>query len=241
MILDPVEEVKTPTIPIIKSVHFKEITAVLPADVGFQPIKSSRSTDNIAGTAVVKPIPRYADTPFSKSQQDLRIGEPEFGLNSLNRSYKSSDDLLLDDIDGLRRKPTSRQRSKRWKGRSQENLIIASAEDLSTAEKRTIKKPLPLPRTNSFDAVDDGGGAAVVTEMRVKPIRVEAATSRPLTVTYVYSSEKDEFVLSNAAAAERNVDKNNRTIMMTKERHSMDNIFSTKRDSNVIRREGCKY
>lgn len=252
IILDPPVEVQSKPAPppaaVVKSVHFKEIT-VLPTDIGFQPIKTSRSTDNIAVTTAVliKPIPRYADGPFSKSQQDLRIGEPqEFCLHSLSRSYKSSDDLLLDDIDGIRRKPTVRQqqRSKRWKGRSHENLASVSTEDLLTIQpRRPIKKPLPLPRTNSFEAIDDD--AAFVTEMRVKTGKMEAATSsssssRPLTVTYVYSSDKDEFVLSNGdgGASEGMVDAST----VSKERHSFDNMFSTERNSNVIlRSNGCKY
>lgn len=100
----------------------------------FRPIQVSESTENLA--RIVRPIAVYPNGSLSKSVQDLStIDRDQFLMAPLTMT-RSSDDLLLPDIDGLRRPLTAKQKYAKHK-RSQEDIgNFANG------------KPLPLPRSS---------------------------------------------------------------------------------------------
>lgn len=112
----------------------------------FRPIHVSESTENLAHI-VVRPIAVYPSDVFSKSVQDLStIGRDEFRIAPLTMT-RSTDDLLLPDIDGLRRPLNARQ--KYAKSKSQENV-----------NHFANGKPSPLPRSSLLGV--NGGSKKLV-------------------------------------------------------------------------------
>lgn len=149
----------------------------------FRPIKSTRSTEDVQ-LEVLKPIPIFA----SKSFQDLQ--DKQFEDTELYVS-RSIDDLLLDDIDGMKKHQQSKK-SKLLKHRSTSNNSLNrsswSHEEGSIYENfhyepvhndeedaQLRKKPFPLPRASSQDNL----------------VR-NSITKR---LTYVLDHKLDEFVL----------------------------------------------
>lgn len=148
----------------LKSVHFR--SSDLENTDEFKPIQLVHSNENLS-IAVIKPIPRYP--LMSKSTQDLStdITESEFSLAPINLS-RSSDDLLMPDVDGLRR---SMRSNRRWKMRSldssssiddQEETIIGQLRSGVETDRKSndrpvlvaaTRKPLPLPRNNDRDSI----------------------------------------------------------------------------------------
>lgn len=128
----------------------------------FEPIQVSRSNENLS-IAVIKPIPRYPSK--SKSTQDLStdLTESEFGIRPMVFA-RSSDDLLMPDVDGLRK---SMRTNRRWKMRSHESMNSIEYNDETEMYATNYvhkslsqqlndqpvilaasKKPLPLPRSD---------------------------------------------------------------------------------------------
>lgn len=141
----------------LKNVQFRSEESVNSDE--FKPIQLLHSNENLA-VAVIKPIPRYPS--ISKSTQDLStyVNESEFGFGPMNFS-RSSDDLLLPDVDGLRR---SMRSHRRWRMRSLENMSsIDDPVEMETIDKKSVndrpvlvaatRKPLPLPRNNDRDSI----------------------------------------------------------------------------------------
>lgn len=146
-------------------------------ELEFKPIKTSRSTENLT-TILVKPIPLYPQS-LSKSSQDLST-DSELSFRPLAAISKSSDDILLPDIDGIR-KITSKY--KKYRTKSDErlhqmdddlyaNLPIGSFSKQSIKPVEGHRKPHPLPRSTEGQR-----------------------TSK--TIVYVLDKEKDHFVLED--------------------------------------------
>lgn len=179
----------------------------------FRPIAISRSNENLTrhSFSLVRPVPLFA----SKSIQDLRMDryDKQSAMDPLFHS-KSSDDLLLPDIDGMT-KTTNLSKFKKFRynrssSTSLSNLSLKADDSesiyanlfelgLTTPEKlaNTVsKKPKPLPRMNSIDelniAFDDD------------------KASKTKTVVYVIDKSTNEFVRadepvqSNAAEEQLN-------------------------------------
>lgn len=157
----------------------------------FRPIKCTRSTEDMQ-QEVLKPTPIFA----SKSYQDLQ----SFTDIDENKEYfsRSIDDLLLDDIDGMKKHQQSKK-SKLIKQRSISNNSLNRSswlpEDGSVYENfhyepvqineedyQLRKKPFPLPRTSSQDNL----------------LR-NSVTKR---ITYVLDHKLDEFVLDKEEIVE---------------------------------------
>lgn len=148
-------------------------------ELEFKPIQTSRSTENLS-TILVKPIPMYPQS-ISKSTQDLsESNDSEFVFRPLPTS-KSSDDILLPDIDGIRKISTSKYKKHRAKSDEKlnqmdedlyANLPIGSFSKQSIKPVEANRKPHPLPRTNEGQR-----------------------TSK--TIVYVLDKEKDHFVLED--------------------------------------------
>ncbi|XP_062714508.1 cytospin-A isoform X2 [Aedes albopictus] len=165
----------------------------------FRPIAISRSNENLSQHSfqLVKPVPLFA----SKSIQDLRGAGEYKKQNSLEPLFysKSTDDLILPDIDGMN-KTTNLSKFKKFRysrssSTSLSNLnlkeddpesIYANIEFCSTASEKyasiSNKKPKPLPRMNSIDELN------VVTR--------DAPPSKTKTLVYVIDKNTNEFVLT---------------------------------------------
>lgn len=154
------------------------------SELEFKPIQTSRSIENLS-TILVRPIPRYPPE-LSKSTQDLsKSNDSEFIFHPLSIS-KSSDDILLPDIDGIRKIAASKHR--KYKHKSEEkidqleedlyaNLPIGSFSKQSIKPVQGHRKPHPLPRLNEGQR-----------------------TSK--TIVYVLDKEKDQFVLEDPTIEE---------------------------------------
>ncbi|XP_055604681.1 uncharacterized protein LOC129752916 [Uranotaenia lowii] len=160
----------------------------------FRPIVVSRSNENLSlhGFEVVKPVPLK-----SKSIQDLRTVsfEKQNSLDSLFQS-KSTDDLILPDIDGMSR-TTNLSKFKKYRynrsgSTSLSNICLKDDQESIYANiefkpgkadnlkqlSNTSKKPLPLPRTDS----ENRGSTK--------------------TLVYVIDKSTNEFVLSEECSSE---------------------------------------
>lgn len=158
--IDPHNETQTKR-KSLRSVQFSSTDTEV-----FKPIQLLHSNENLS-IAVIKPIPRYPS--MSKSTQDLStvITELEFGFGPMTAS-RSSDDLLMPDVDGLRR---SMRSYRRWKMRSLDSMssiddqetteIVTTVSDLQIDQPSNdrpvlvaaTRKPLPLPRNNDRDSI----------------------------------------------------------------------------------------
>ncbi|XP_065089782.1 cytospin-A-like isoform X2 [Ochlerotatus camptorhynchus] len=179
----------------------------------FRPIAISRSNENLTQHSfrLVRPVPLFA----SKSIQDLRTDryDKQGALDPLFHS-KSSDDLLLPDIDGMT-KTTNLSKFKKFRynrssSTSLSNLslkeddsesIYANLSEFShtTPEKlanTASKKPKPLPRMNSIDELNIASD--------------DNKASKTKTLVYVIDKTTNEFILadgpvqSNAAEEQQN-------------------------------------
>jgi hypothetical protein len=151
-------------------------------NTAFRPIEASRSTEDIQ--EILKPVPMFA----SKSFQELPTS---FEFKRFDHfQTKSSDDLLMKNIDGVRKAESKRHKLMRIRSTSSTNLNRSSDELVyenfhyeipeapMSADVIIRKAPLPLPRTR-----DDGGNNS------------EKCNSK--TIVYVLDKERDEFVLES--------------------------------------------
>lgn len=153
--------------------------------LAFRPIDTSRSTEDLS-LEILKPVPIFA----SKSYQELSKEVHFKPFDSFQT--KSSDDLLFNNIDGLRKPESKRHKLLRIRSTSNsnlyENLNYGRAEVPLSADSFMRKKaPLPMPR--SMDDLSD---------------RSSKRNSR--TIVYVLDKEKDEFVLESPQMAENMFD-----------------------------------
>lgn len=146
----------------------------------FRPIVSSRSIEEIE-KAIVRPVPIFA----SKSFQEL----PTTTAAAKSIDYfrtKSSDDLLLDNIDGvlkvheskthklLRMRSTSNNNLDRSSNRIYENFDYEVPQSADVVMRK--RPPLPQPRVMS---------------------EINTNNNKKSTIVYVLDKKKDEFVLQN--------------------------------------------
>lgn len=201
-----------------KSVQFRRTPTPPAPELDFKPIKASQSTENLSAI-LLKPIPRYPPS-LSKSTQDLRaaVKDPEFKKLRAYEISKSSDDLIFPDIDGLRK---SQRLNKRWRMRSHESITSVDDEELyanlpissftkQPSESVTIiKKPLPLPRQNSFTTESLNDLRETTTDLQTPSKSKSSVDLRPRidssddrrgskTVVYVFDKVADEFVLQSS-------------------------------------------
>lgn len=153
--------------------------------VEFRPIETSRSTEDI-NKLIVKPVPIFA----SKSYQELPTTKWEF--KSFDGFHtKSSDDLLLNNIDGIRKPESKTHKLMRIRStsinsldRSNEQIVYENfnydtlEEPLSADSFSKKKTPLPLPR-------------------RLDDINDNKRSSLPKKLVYVLDKERDEFIPEN--------------------------------------------
>lgn len=177
-----IDMVRTDKVSTEKSVSFQPPVPETIPELEFKPIATSRSIENLA--EIVKPIPQYPES-MSKSTQDLtKLNDSEFTFRPLTIS-KSSDDILIPDIDGIRKISTSKYK-KYHRAKSDERLNQMDEElyanlPIGSFSKQAIKpvdvhrKPHPLPRSSDGQAGD--------------------RTSK--TIVYVLDKEKDHFVLED--------------------------------------------
>lgn len=183
----------------------------------FRPIESSRSTEDV-NKAILKPVPVFA----SKSFQEIPAPRSFKPFNHFQT--KSSDDLLFDNIDGVRKPESKRHKLMRIRSTSSNTLnrlsdqlvyenfhyTIPEATSASTEDFMRKKAPRPLPR------VIDG-----------------TAKRNSKTIVYVLDKERDEFVLEDEAAiddAYEEVVANNQMVQ------SSDRLFDSLLDS----RDDCE-
>ncbi|XP_062558441.1 cytospin-A isoform X2 [Armigeres subalbatus] len=165
----------------------------------FRPIAISRSNENLSEHSfqLVRPVALFA----SKSIQDLRAGQykKQSSVEPLFHS-KSTDDLILPDIDGMN-KTTNLSKFKKFRynrssSTSLSNLslkeddpesIYANIEFRSTAPEKQAsianKKPKPLPRMNSIDELNIVGS--------------DGQSPKAKTLVYVIDKATNEFVLTD--------------------------------------------
>ncbi|XP_070506060.1 cytospin-A isoform X2 [Chironomus tepperi] len=161
----------------IKALSNENVSEV-PKPIEFQPIEINMSSENIP-KQLVRPVPLFS----SKSYQELPTKFEPFD----NFRTKSSDDLLLDDIDGIR-KITESKTHKLLRMRSCSNNSLDRSSEIiyenfnyevplaaDQVMMRTKKKPMPQPRLSPD-----------VNELKKR-------TSK--TIVYVLDKDKDEFVL----------------------------------------------
>ena len=151
----------------------------IPVDVEFRPIETSRSTEDVN---IVKPVPIFA----SKSYQELPNSWEFKPFNDYQT--RSSDDLLLDNIDGVRKPESKRHKLMRIRSTSTSNNSLNRLSDqlvyqnfhydipeVSASSENIMRKkaPQPLPRI------------------------VDESSRQSKTIVYVLDKERDEFVLEN--------------------------------------------
>lgn len=188
----------------------------IPVDVAFRPIETSRSTEDVN---IIKPVPIFA----SKSYQELPTSSEFKPFNDYQT--RSSDDLLLDNIDGVRKPESKRHMLMRMRSTSNnsihrlsdqlvyQNFHYDSQAALTSADNVLRRKaPQPLPRI-----VDESS----ITKRQSK------------TIVYVLDKERDEFVL------ERDDDEIYEDVLSHNnvDRYSDLTLFNSLVDS----REDCKF
>lgn len=192
----------------------------IPVNVAFRPIETSRSTEDVN---IVKPVPIFA----SKSHQELSTRSREF--KPLHEyQTRSSDDLLLDNIDGLRKPESKRHMLMRIRSTSNNSLNRLSDQlvyqnfqydipeaPTSTDNVRRKKAPQPLPRI-----VDENS--------------VSKRDSK--TIVYVLDKKRDEFIL------ETDDDKDDKDYDEVLLHNNVDQYSDlTLFDSLLDSREDCKF
>lgn len=152
----------------------------IPVNIAFRPIETSRSTEDVT---ILKPVPIFA----SKSYQELPTS---WEFKSFDQfQTKSSDDLLLDNIDGVRKPESKRHKLLRIRSTSTSNTSLNRLSDqlvyenfhynipevpMSADNVQRRKAPQPLPRI-----VDESNGIKRHSK----------------TIVYVLDKQRDEFVL----------------------------------------------
>lgn len=167
----------------IKALSHENVSE-LPKSLSFKPIVSSQSIEDI-NQEIVRPVPLFA----SKSYQELVVQHEPFD----EFRTKSSDDLLLDNIDGIQKiKESKKHRLLRMRSTSNDRLdkhssdqvvyenlnyeAPLSADNVTMRNKK--KKPMPQPRLS-----------ADVNESK--------KLSSSKTIVYVLDKDRDEFVLQS--------------------------------------------
>lgn len=188
----------------------------IPLNVEFRPIEISRSTEDVN---VIKPLPIFA----SKSYQELPTSRSFKPFNEFQT--RSSDDLLLDNIDGLRKPESKRHKLMRIRSTSNSSLNRLSdqlvyqnfhydiPEATATADSVLRKKaPYPLPR--------------IIDESSLNKRQSK-------TIVYVLDKERDEFVL------EKDEDQDYEDVLLRNnvDRDSDSTLFYSLVDS----RDDCKF
>lgn len=152
-------------------------------NIAFRPIETSLSTEDIS-KEIVKPVPIFASK--SKSYQELPTS---WEFKSFDQfQTKSSDDLLMDNIDGLRKPESKRHRLLRIRSTSNNSVNRLSDQlvyqnfhydipevPLSADTVVRRKAPQPLPRI------------------------VDVTKRNSKTLVYVLNKERDEFELENSS------------------------------------------
>lgn len=159
--------------------------AIEEVGLAFRPIDTSRSTEDLS-LEILKPVPIFA----SKSYQELSKEVHFKPFDSFQT--KSSDDLLFNNIDGLRKPESKRHKLLRIRSTSNsnlyENLNYGRAEvPLSADSFMRTKAPLPMPR--SMDDLSESNNKR-----------------HSRTIVYVLDKERDEFVLEGPQMAENMFD-----------------------------------
>ncbi|CRL05366.1 CLUMA_CG018179, isoform A [Clunio marinus] len=158
-------------------------------DINFRPIELSRSIEDV-NQEIVKPVPIFASKSFQELPK-VREFKPfdEF-------QTKSSDDLLLGNIDGARKPESKRHKLMRIRSTSNNTLNRLSDQlvyenfhydipevNSTTADNFMRKKaPQPLPRV-----MDENGNNSI---------------RQSKTIVYVLDKEKDEFILEEPKSNE---------------------------------------
>lgn len=140
-------------------------------EIAFRPIESSLSTEDV-NLEILKPVPIFA----SKSFQELPRASWDFQPFD-HFHTKSSDDLLMSNIDGARKPESKRHRMMRI--RSESNGSLNAYEN--------FRYELPQPATANF--------------LRQKPPQPLPRTSSK-TIVYVLDKHRDEFVLEDPSSFE---------------------------------------
>lgn len=185
-------------------------------DIAFRPIETSRSTEDV-NKEVLKPVPIFA----SKSYQELPTSWEYKSFD--NFKAKSSEDLLLDNIDGHRKPESKRHKLMRIRSTSNnsvyrlsdqvvyENFHYDITEEPTAAESVMRRKPpLALPRNIDENSKRDSK-----------------------TLVYVLDKKRDEFVLENPNEEDVYEDV---LLRNNVDRHSDSTLFNSLFDS----REDCK-
>lgn len=189
----------------------------LSESIVFRPIESSRSTEDV-NKAILKPVPVFA----SKSYQEMPEARSFKPFNHFQT--KSSDDLLFDNIDGVRKPESKRHKLMRIRSTSSNTLnrlsdqlvyenfhyTIPEATSASTEDFMRKKAPRPLPR------VIDG-----------------TAKRNSKTIVYVLDKERDEFVLEDEATID---DAYEEVVANNQLGQSSDRLFDSLLDS----RDDCE-
>lgn len=190
----------------------------IPVDVAFRPIETSRSTEDVN---IIKPVPIFA----SKSYQELPTSWEFKPFNDYQT--RSSDDLLLGNIDGVRKPESKRHKLMRIRSTSNSNNSLNRLSDqlvyqnfhydipeVSASSENIMRKkaPQPLPR--------------IVDESRDNKRQSK-------TIVYVLDKERDEFVL------EKNEEEIYEDVLLHNnvDRYSDLTLFNSLVDS----RDDCKF
>lgn len=135
----------------------------------FRPIELSRSTEEV-NLEILKPVPIFASTSFQELPRTSWDFKPFDHFQT-----KSSDDLLLHNIDGVRKPESKRHRLMRI--RSESNGSLNTYENFHCE--------FPQPPIENF--------------LRRKPPQpLPRASSK--TIVYVLDKDRDEFVLENPSS-----------------------------------------
>lgn len=192
---------------------------IVTENLAFRPIETSRSTEDI-NLEILKPVPVFA----SKSYQELPTSRKFKSLGQFQT--KSSEDLLFDNIDGIRKPESKRHKLMRIRSTSNsglnrlsdqliyENFYFDSSEVISSSSENIIRKkrPLPLPRI-----VD------------------ETSKRHSKTVVYVLDKALDEFVLEEPK--DEDVKYEDVLLRNNVDRYSDATLFNSLLDS----RDDCKF
>lgn len=186
-------------------------------NIAFRPIETSRSTEDV-NKEVLKPVPIFA----SKSYQELPTS---WEYKPFDRfKTKSSDDLLLDNIDG-HRKPESK-RHKLMRIRSTSNNSLNRLSDQAVYENF------------HYDIKEEPAAAESVMRRKpplAQPRHLDEASKRDSkTLVYVLDKCRDEFVLETPENEEDFYD--DVLLRNNVDRHSDSALF----DSLFESREDCK-
>ncbi|XP_052869282.1 cytospin-A [Anopheles cruzii] len=175
----------------------------------FRPIAASRSTENLVQSsfALFKPVPRFA----SKSTQDLRtnrgdamryrqqrplprgaLGNEDFGSGLFYS--KSTDDLILRNIDGMTNRGASNL-SKFRKFRYERSISGSSLNSLTNLEHRDSSQshPTESKRMHSFDLLPSSANSLVAEDLP-KQEAVSVTPDRSLHEQMVSKDKSSDFL-----------------------------------------------